>query len=66
MSFPNLVDEPNGLAFSYLQDKDNDYEMALTKLRNLLGVRSTASTGGRDQMTFEEIRSYIISRKKLQ
>lgn len=63
MSFPNLVYEPNGLAFSYLQDKENDYEMALTKLRNLVGVRSTSSTGGKDQMSFEEIRNYIISRK---
>ena len=63
MSFPNLAKEPTGLAFSYLQDKDNDYEMALTKLRSIIGTRSISSTGGRDQMSFEEIRSYIISRK---
>lgn len=63
ISFPGLVTNPSGLTFSYLQDKENDYEMALVKLRCIVEVRQTSSTGGRNQMSFEEIRKYIISRK---
>lgn len=63
ISFPGLVTNPSGLTFSYLQDKENDYEMALVKLRCIVEVRQTSATGGRNQMGFEEIRDYIIARK---
>ena len=63
MKFSSLIENPSALDFSLNQDKNNDYEMALTKIQPLLGVRQNESTGGKNQMTFEEIKNHIISRR---
>ena len=63
MSFPSIDENPLSLSFSMSQDKNNDYEMAITRLTPKVGTRSNQSSGGKNQMTFEEIRNHIISRK---
>lgn len=63
MTFPDLdVDRDANIQFTLKPDTKNAFEQAVATMTPLITVKSTESTGGRNQMTFEEIRNYVISK----
>lgn len=62
IKIPNIDENLDNLQFYMQQDTTNEYEAAMTGIQVLCSVRSTESTGGRNQMSFEELRKYVINR----
>lgn len=62
IKIPNIDENLDNLQFYMQQDTTNVYEAAMSGIQVLCSVRSTEATGGRNQMSFEELRSYVINR----
>lgn len=58
----NLEADANLISVSMAQDRGNQYEEALTPIIPLVSVKDNESKNGRNSMTMEEIRAYIIER----
>lgn len=63
LNFPDLnADLESNIQLIFRPDSTNPFEQALSTATPLITSRSTASTGGRSAMSFEEIRSYVINK----
>lgn len=62
IKIPNIDENLDNLQFYMQQDSTNEYEAAMNGIQVLCSVRSSESTGGRNQMNFEELREYVISK----
>ena len=63
IKFPNMdSDIESNIQLILKPDSVNPYEQCISTLTPLITTKSVESTGGRNQMTFEEIRSYVINK----
>lgn len=63
ISFPDIdQDLDNNIQFVLKADSTNVFEQAIATLTPLVTTRSVESTGGKDQMSFEDIRTYVINK----
>lgn len=62
IKIPNIDENLDNLQFYMQQDSTNEYEAAMSGIQVLCSVRSSEATGGRNQMSFEELRNYVINR----
>lgn len=62
IKIPNIDENLDNLQFYMQQDSTNEYEAAMSGIQVLCSVRSSESTGGRNQMSFEELRKFVINR----
>lgn len=63
VTFPDLdQDIESNLQFVLKADSANPFEQAIATVTPLITSKAIASTGGRNQMSFEEIRDYVINK----
>ena len=62
IKIPNISENTDNLQFYLQQDSANIYESAMGGIIVLCSVSSTETTGGKNQMSFEEIRKYVQNR----
>ena len=66
IKFPNIdADIEKNVQFILKQDSVNPYEQAIATLTPLVTVKDVEATGGKDQMTFDEIRAYVINKSSV-
>ena len=63
IEFPKMLQNLDHLLINYNQDLRNIYQNAMLNMVTLAFARDERSSGGRNQMSFEEIRQTIIDKK---
>lgn len=66
ISFPNLDEDiENNIQLILKQDSTNAFEQAIATVTPAITTKETESFGGRNQLSFEEIREYVINKSSI-